>query len=279
YRFSDRERPACRRGCRDRRPTRFGAGRQSVRATACCAGRPRQASMNLSALFIKRPVTTTLLQLAIVLFGVIGYLNLPVSDLPTIDFPTIQVNASLPGANPETMASAVATPLEKSFSTIQGVSSISSSNTQGGTNITLQFALDRNIAAAAQDVQVAISRTIRSLPPDMPTPPSFQKVNPADQPIMFLTLSSKTLPLSVVNEYAETKIGQRISMIPGVAQVSVFGAQKFAVRIDVDPPALAARNLGIDELATAIQGANANRPTGNFFGADRTFTIKTEGQL
>ena len=235
--------------------------------------------MNVSALFIKRPVMTTLLQLAIVMFGIMGYRALPVSDLPTVDFPTIQVNANLPGANPETMAAAVATPLEKQFATISGISSISSSNGLGSTNITLQFALDRDIDAAAQDVQVAISRTTRQLPPDMPTPPSFQKVNPADQPILFLTLSSPTLPLDKVNEYADTKIAQRISMIEGVAQVQIFGAQKHAVRIDLDPRELATRGLGIDEVATAVQTANANRPTGTLYGPDRTVTLKTEGQL
>jgi hydrophobic/amphiphilic exporter-1 (mainly G- bacteria), HAE1 family len=235
--------------------------------------------MNLSALFIKRPVMTTLLQLAIVIFGIMGYRSLPVSDLPTVDFPTIQVNANLPGANPETMAAAVATPLEKQFSTISGISSISSTSGLGNTSITLQFALDRDIDAAAQDVQVAIARTTRVLPPDMPTPPSFQKVNPADQAILYLTLSSPTLPLDKVNEYAETKIAQRISMIEGVAQVQIFGAQKHAVRIDVDPRELAARAIGIDELASALQTANVNRPTGTLYGPDRTITIKTEGQL
>jgi HAE1 family hydrophobic/amphiphilic exporter-1 len=235
--------------------------------------------MNLSALFIKRPVMTTLLQLAIVIFGIMGYRSLPVSDLPSVDFPTIQVNASLPGANPETIAAAVATPLEKQFSTISGISSISSTSSLGSTSITLQFALDRDIDAAAQDVQVAIARTTRQLPPDMPTPPSFQKVNPADTPILFLTVSSATLPLDKVNEYAETKIAQRISMLDGVASVQIFGAQKHAVRIDVDPRELAARQLGIDELATSLQNANANRPTGTLYGPDRTITIKTEGQL
>ncbi len=235
--------------------------------------------MNLSALFIKRPVATTLLQLAIVIFGVIGYRALPVSDLPSVDFPTLSVNASLPGANPETMAAAVATPLEKQFATIAGITSISSINSLGSTNITLQFDLDRDIDAAAQDVQVAISRSTRQLPPDMPAPPSFQKVNPADSPILFLTLSSPTLPLSDINEYAETNIAQRISMIKGVAQVGIFGAQKFAVRIDVDPRQLAARNLDIEEVAGAVSRGSVNRPTGTLFGPDRTFAVKADGQL
>ena len=235
--------------------------------------------MNVSALFIRRPVATTLIQLAIVIFGVMGYRALPVSDLPTVDFPTIQVNANLPGATPETMASAVATPLEKQFGTLTGISSISSSNTLGGTQITLQFDLDRNIDAAAQDVQVAISRTTRALPPDMPAPPSFQKVNPSDSPVFFLTLSSATLPLAMINEYAEIAVAQRLSMVRGVAQVQVFGAQKYAVRIDVDPRELAARDLDLDDLASAVDRGNVNRPTGTLYGPSRTYAIKTEGQL
>ena len=235
--------------------------------------------MNFSELFIKRPVTTTLLQVAIVIFGIVGYRALPVSDLPTVDFPTIAVSAGLPGASPETMAAAVATPLEKQFSSIAGIASISSTSSQGSTSITLQFDLDRNIDAAAQDVESAIAKTLRQLPPNMPAPPSYQKVNPADSPILYLTLSSKTLPLSQVDEYAETLIGQRISMVSGVAQVSVFGAQKYAVRLDVDPHQLAARAIGIDELAPAVQSANVNQPTGTLYGPDRTFTVNTAGQL
>src|SRR4030095_14570809 len=173
-----------------------------------------------------------------------GYRQLPVSDLPTVDYPTIQVQASLPGASPETMAASVATPLEKAFSTIFGVDSISSTSSQGNTNITLQFALDRNIDAAAQDVQSMIAKAQRQLPPDLPSPPSYQTGNPADFPILFLALSSETLPLSEVDEYAETTIAQRLSMVSGVAQVSVFGAQKYAVRVDVDPRELASRQIG-----------------------------------
>ncbi len=206
--------------------------------------------MNLSALFIKRPVATTLIQLAIVIFGIIGYRALPVSDLPAVDFPTIQVNANLPGANPETMAAAVATPLEKQFATIAGITSISSSNATGSTSITLQFDLDRDIDAAAQDVQVAISRTTRQLPPDMPAPPSFQKVNPADfaDPVSDAQLARRCRCRDI-NEYAEINVAQRISTLKGVAQVNIFGAQKYAVRIDVDPRQLAARDIGLDELA------------------------------
>jgi HAE1 family hydrophobic/amphiphilic exporter-1 len=236
--------------------------------------------VNFATLFIRRPVATTLIQLAIIIFGIMGYRALPVSDLPTIDFPTIQVNASLPGANPDTMAAAVATPLEKQFSTIPGVSQITSSSSQGGTSITLQFELDRNIDAAAQDVQTAISRSIRQLPPGMPAPPSYNKVNPADQPIFYLTLSSATLPLSQVDEYAETTLAQRISMVDGVAQVQVLGAQKFAVRVDVDPMQLAARGIAIDAISTAIQNGSASRPTGTLYGADKNFNVFAEnGQL
>jgi len=235
--------------------------------------------VNISALSIQRPVATTLIQISIVMFGVMGYLSLPMSDLPTIDFPTVQVTANLPGADPETMAAAVATPLEKQFSAIAGVSSISSSNTVGASSITLQFSLDRNIDAAAQDVQSAIAKTLRSLPTDMPAPPSYQKVNPAEGSILILTLTSSTLPLSDVNEYAETTIGQRLSTVKGVAQVVVFGPQKRAVRVDLDPQALAARRIGIDEVASAVAAANANRPAGTLFGSDRTFTVRAAGQL
>ena len=235
--------------------------------------------MNFAEPFIRRPVATTLLVLTILIFGIMGYGLLPVADLPTVDYPTIQVQANLPGANPETMASSVATPLEKQFSTIAGVTSISSSNGQGNTNITLQFDLSRSIDAAAQDVQSMIARSARSLPPGMPSPPSYQKVNPADQPILFLTLNSPTLPLSQIDQYAEQVLAQRLSMVSGVAQVNVFGAQKYAVRIDVDPTQLAARQIGIDQVADAIATANVNRPTGTLFGPQRNFVVQASGQL
>jgi HAE1 family hydrophobic/amphiphilic exporter-1 len=222
--------------------------------------------MNLAELFIKRPITTTLIILGIVMFGVMAYRLLPVSDLPAIDFPTLSVNAGLPGASPETMASAVALPLEKQFSTISGLDSMNSTSTQGSTSITLQFALTRNIDAAAQDVQSMIARAARQLPAQMPAPPSYQKVNPGDFPVLFLSLRSPTLPLTAVNEYAESTVAQRISMVDGVAQVQVQGAQKYAVRIDVDPRKLSAHGLGIDEVATAIQSANVNLPTGTLYG-------------
>ena len=236
--------------------------------------------MNVSALFIRRPVATTLIQLAIIIFGIAGYRALPVSDLPPIDFPTIQVSAGLPGASPETMAAAVATPLEKQFSAIPGISQITSTSSQGGTSITVQFDLDRNIDAAAQDIQTAIARTARQLPPGMPSPPSFRKVNPADSPVFFLTVGSDTLPLSVVNEYAETTMAQRISMVSGVAQVSVFGAQKYAARVDLDPGAMATRGIGFDDVAAAIQRGSSNRPTGTLYGRDREFIVQPQnGQM
>src|SRR2546421_5500307 len=230
-------------------------------------------------LFIRRPITTTLIMAAILLFGIFAYRLLPVSDLPNVDFPTIQVSAILPGASPETMASAVALPLEKQFSTIAGLDSMTSSSALGGTSITLQFTLDRNIDAAAQDVQSMIAKTLSQLPPEMPTPPSYQKVNPADQPILYLSLNSPTMRLSDVDEYAETTVAQRISMINGVAQVQVFGAQKYAVRVQVDPRALATRQIEIDEVENAIKNANVNLPTGTMYGHSTAYTVQATGQL
>jgi HAE1 family hydrophobic/amphiphilic exporter-1 len=235
--------------------------------------------MNISSLFIKRPITTTLIMLGIIVFGAMAYQKLPVSDLPTIDFPTIQVQASLPGASPETLASAVALPLEKQFATIAGLNSINSTSSQGSTNITLQFDLSRNIDAAAQDVQAMIARAARQLPPQMPAPPSYNKQNPSDFPVLFLVLRSATLPLSTINEYAEQTLAQRISMVSGVAQVQVFGAAKYAVRIDVDPRQLSAKGIGIDEVASAIQNANVSLPTGTMYGSQQTFTVLANGQL
>ena len=235
--------------------------------------------MNIPELFIRRPVMTTLVMLGILLFGILAYRLLPVSDLPTVDFPTILVVAELPGASPETMASAVAVPLERQFSTISGLDSMNSTNTQGATRITLQFSLNRNIDAAAQDVQAMIGKAARQLPPDMPYPPSYQKVNPADFPVLFLALSSPTLPLSTIHEYADTFVAQRISMVSGVAQVQVFGAQKYAVRAQLNPKALAARSIGIDEVANAIRNGNVNLPTGTLYGTHQAFTLETSGQL
>jgi HAE1 family hydrophobic/amphiphilic exporter-1 len=235
--------------------------------------------MNIAEPFIRRPIMTTLVMSAILLFGMMAYKLLPVSDLPNVDFPTILVSASLPGASPETMASAVATPLERQFSTIAGVDSMTSVSGLGSAQITLQFNLERNIDAAAQDVQAMIAKAAKLLPPDMPTPPTYQKVNPADQPVLYLALYSPTLPLSAVDEYAQTTIAQRVSMISGVAQVQVYGSQKYAVRAQLDPRALASRGIGIDEVSNAVQAGNVNLPTGTLQGAAKSFTIQTAGQL
>ena len=235
--------------------------------------------MNISAAFIRRPVMTILLMAGLVIFGLFGYSSLPVSELPAVDFPTIVVSASLPGADPETMASGVATPLENQFSTIAGVSSMSSSSTQGSTQITIQFDLDRNIDGAAQDVQSAISAAGHQLPQNMPTPPTMRKVNPSDSPIMYLAMGSDTLPLQEVDKYAETLLARQISTLNGVAQVNVYGSQKFAVRIQADPVALAARGIGIDQVANIANAANPNIPTGQLNGNHQSVTVHSSGQL
>jgi hydrophobic/amphiphilic exporter-1 (mainly G- bacteria), HAE1 family len=235
--------------------------------------------VNFCELFVRRPVMTVLLMAGILIFGLAGYRLLPVSTLPNVDFPTIQVTAELPGASPETMASAVATVLERQFSTIAGIDEMSSVSGQGVTRITIQFALDRDIDAAAQDVNSAIASAARQLPATMPAPPSFRKVNPADFPVYYLALTSQSLPLSTVNEYAETYLAQRISTINGVAQVQVFGQQKYAVRVQVDPNALAARGVGINEVEQAVAQANVNLPTGTLYGKDRMFAVQATGQL
>ncbi len=235
--------------------------------------------MNISALFIRRPVMTTLVMAAVLIFGAMAYLKLPVSDLPNVDFPTIEVSAQLRGANAETMASAVATPLEKQFSTISGLDSMTSVSSQGNTRITLQFALNRNIDAAALDVQSAITTALRRLPDDMEAPPSFRKVNPADSPILYLAIHSPSLRLSDVNEYAENLMAQRISMVNGVAQVLVFGSKKYAVRIELDPASLASKQLGVDEVATAVRRGNVNLPVGTVAGETREYTVRSSGQL
>jgi hydrophobic/amphiphilic exporter-1 (mainly G- bacteria), HAE1 family len=234
--------------------------------------------VNFTGLFIRRPVMTTLVMTAILVFGAMAYRQLPVSDLPSVDYPTISVSASLPGASPETMASAVATPLEKQFTTIAGVDNMVSSSALGSTSITIQFTLDRNIDAAAQDVQAAISKTLRDLPPGI-VPPSLQKTNPADDPFLYLILTSKTLPLSSLDEYAQTVMAQRISTVSGVAQVIIYGSQKYAARIRLDPRALASRGIGIDEVASAVAQGNVNLPTGVLWGTRRAYTLKANGQL
>ena len=235
--------------------------------------------MNIASIFIRRPVMTTLVMLAIVFFGIMAYRQLPVNDLPNVDFPTIQVNAGLPGASPETMAAAVATPLEKQFSTISGLDSMTSASSLGGTNITLQFNLSRDLDAAAQDVQAAIAAAARQLPPNMPAPPSYSKVNPADTPVIYLALSSDTMPMNQLDEYAETMMAQRISTVQGVAQVQVYGAQKYAVRVQLDPREIASRGIGLDEVATAIRNSNVNLPTGVLLGPYTAFTVQANGQL
>ena len=234
--------------------------------------------MNFTAVFIRRPVMTTLLMTAILVFGIASYLRLTVSDLPSVDYPTINVSANLPGASPETMAATVATPLEKSFSAIAGIDNITSSSGLGSTNVTLQFSPDRDIDAAAQDVNAAISATLAFLPSNI-IPPSYRKQNPAASPILFFALTSSGMSLTDLDEFAETNIAQRLSMVDGVSQVSVFGSAKYAVRVELDPAQLTARNLSISQIAQAIRTNNVTLPTGVLYGKDRTLTIQATGQL
>ncbi len=235
--------------------------------------------MNIPHLFIRRPVMTTMVIAALLVFGVTAYFTLPVSELPNVDFPTVSVEASLPGADPETMASSVATPLERQFSTIAGLSSMTSESNTGETRITLQFDLDRNIDAAAQDVQTAISQVSRRLPDDMPSLPTLRKVNPADFSILYLALTADHLPLTQLDEYAETRVAQRLSTLNGVAQVIVFGSQHHAIRIFLNPYALRARQLSVGQVAQAVQAGNTNLPAGVLNGASRSFSLEAEGQL
>jgi len=235
--------------------------------------------MNLSAAAIRRPIATLLLSLALVLAGLVGYGQLAISDLPNIDFPTLQVSATLPGADSETMASAVALPLEQQFSSLPGLTTVTSTSTQSSSQITLQFDLSRDVDAAAQDVQTAISQAQRQLPAGMPNPPSVRKVNPAEQPILYLVLTSSVLPLSEVNRAAEIQIAQRLSMLSGVAQVNIFGAQKYAVRVKVRPQQLAARQLGVNDVVAAVQSANSTIPAGTLYSPERTYAIRDNGRL
>ncbi|WP_448205570.1 efflux RND transporter permease subunit [Azospirillum sp. sgz302134] len=235
--------------------------------------------MSLSELCIRRPVMTILLTAALVLGGLAAYRQLPVAALPRVDFPVINVSATLPGASPETMAASVASPLEREFSTIAGIDTITSSSSLGSTSITIQFVLERDIDAAAQDVQAAIARTQRRLPAEMTTPPSYRKVNPADQPILLLALSSPTLQLSQLNDFAETAVQPKVATLPGVAQVQIYGSQKYAVRVQVDPNALAVRGIGIDELQKALSAANANTPVGTLSGAKQQLVLAANPQL
>jgi HAE1 family hydrophobic/amphiphilic exporter-1 len=235
--------------------------------------------MNFSETFIRRPIATSLLMAAIALFGVVAYRALPVSDLPNVDFPTLLITAALPGASPETMSSAVATPLENQFSTIAGLTQMTSVNSLGSTQITLEFDLNRSMDGAAVDVQAAITQAARLLPTGMPTPPTFTKVNPADQPVIYLVLTSKLLPLWTLDEYAETRVAQRISMSSGVAQVQVLGQQKYAVHVQMDPHAMASHQIGINEVEAALKTWNVNLPTGQITGPQRAFTLQASGQL
>ncbi|MCR6631840.1 MAG: efflux RND transporter permease subunit [Magnetospirillum sp.] len=235
--------------------------------------------MNLSAVFIRRPIATLLLTLALVFAGIAGWSQLPVAALPNADFPTIEVSATLPGASPETMAASVAAPLEREFSTIAGVETITSASGQGSTSITLSFVLSRDIDAAAQDVQAAIARAQKKLPDEMTTPPSFRKVNPADSPVVLLALSSATLPMATLDRYAQTILMPRISRLSGVAQVLVYGSQKFAVRIRLDPDALASRGLSMNEVADAVAAANTNSPLGVLNGPKQQITLQANPQM
>ncbi|HZR22008.1 MAG TPA: efflux RND transporter permease subunit [Vicinamibacterales bacterium] len=235
--------------------------------------------MNISEVFIRRPIATSLIMLGIAVMGIVAYRVLPVSDLPNVDFPTLNVGAGLPGGDPTTMASAVASPLERQFTTIAGIDEMTSSSSTGSTNVTLQFDLSRDIDSAAVDVQTAIAAVMPLLPAGMPAPPSFRKFNPADQPIMFLGLTSDVVPMYVLDDYAETLIAPRISMVTGVSQVQVQGAQKYAVRVQVDPNKLHAEGIGINEVNQALQQWNVNLPTGQLFGADATYNIAARGQL
>jgi HAE1 family hydrophobic/amphiphilic exporter-1 len=235
--------------------------------------------MNISEGFIKRPIATSLLMAAIALFGLVAYRSLPVSDLPNVDFPTLLVTAQLPGASPETMGASVATPLENQFSMIAGLESMTSVNSLGSTQITLEFDLNRSLDGAAVDVQGAITQAARLLPQGMPTPPTFTKVNPADQPILYLVITSTTVPPWTLDEYAETRIAQRISMVSGVAQVQVLGSQKFAVHAQLDPRSLASRMIGINEVEAALRAWNVNTPAGSIIGPHKTYTLQATGQL
>ncbi|HSQ28815.1 MAG TPA: efflux RND transporter permease subunit [Gemmatimonadaceae bacterium] len=234
--------------------------------------------MNFTALFVRRPVMTTLLMIGILVFGIVSYQKLPVSDLPVVDSPTINVGANLPGASPETMAATVATPLEKAFSAIGGVDEITSTSRLGSTNVTMQFSPERDIEAAAQDVNAAIGKTLPYLPSTI-LPPNYHKENPAASPILGIALTSNVLPMQQVDEYAQTAIAQRLSQIEGVAQVNVWGSAKYAVRVQLDPGALASRNIGVSQVANAIRSNNVTLPTGVLYGKDKTLTVQATGQL
>ncbi|MDD4003846.1 MAG: efflux RND transporter permease subunit [Elusimicrobiaceae bacterium] len=235
--------------------------------------------MNLSELWIKRPVMTVLVMVSILFFGSVAYQSLPINNLPEVEFPTIQVSASLPGAIPEQAAATMATPLEKQFTSIEGLSSMSSKSVAGNTTITLQFDLDRNIDAAAQDVNTAISAASGYLPSDMPSPPTYKKINPADTPVIYFALASDTLPMTTVDDYADTFVSQYLSTVKGVAQVQIYGEQKFAVRVQANPDLLSAKNVSISEVANAIAQSNSDIPTGVLDGETKEYMIDAAGQL
>ncbi len=235
--------------------------------------------MNISGLFIRRPVATATLMAAVIVFGFFAYRDLPVAELPNVDFPTINVSANLPGADPETMAATVATPLERAFTQIPGVEIMTSSSNTGSTNITLQFTLERDIDAAAQDVQTAISQSARQLPQSMPTPPTLRKQNPADSPILFIAMSATTIPLTTLDDFAETRVADRLSQVDGVAQAQVFGAKRYAARLYINPHALSARGISLTEVRNAVSAANSYQPAGTLYGANRSYTVSAEGQI
>jgi hydrophobe/amphiphile efflux-1 (HAE1) family protein len=235
--------------------------------------------MHFTDLFIRRAISTTLLMAGILIFGIISYTSLPVSNLPSVEYPTIEVSAGLPGANPDIMASSVATPLEAEFSTISGINSMSSSSTLGGTSITLQFDLSRNIDAAAQDVQAAISRAQGNLPSNMPSPPSYSKVNPAEQPILYIAVESKTMAMSELDQYAETMLARQMSMVSGVSRVQVYGSQKYAVRVQADPEKLASRQVDLETIRGALSSGSVNLPAGSLYGLSKAYTVQSDSQL
>src|SRR5262245_11894380 len=234
--------------------------------------------MSLSEPFIRRPVMTAVLTLSVILFGVLSYFQLPVNDLPAVDYPVIQVQAYYPGASPDTMANNIATPLERQFMQIDGLELITSRSTQGITTLTLQFSLDKNIDAAATDVQTAISRATGSLPVDMPSPPTFSKTNPNDQPIMYIALTSDSITPGQLYDYASTQVGQRISIVSGVSRVDVFGT-KSAIRIKADPAAMWARGISVDDLTNAIRNGTSYTGAGQFDSPDGTALLRPQGQL
>src|SRR6202140_5346572 len=241
--------------------------------------RSQERDVNISETCIRRPVMTTLITASLIVFGVFAYRLLSVAALPAVDFPTIQITASLPGASPETMAASVAGPIERQLSTIAGITSMTSTSALGTTSIIIQFELTRNIDGAALDVQTALTVAARRLPIEMTTPPFFRKVNPGDFPILYISLVSPTLPLSTVDDYGEITLAQQISQLPGIAQVLVYGAQKFAVRVQVDPVAAAARNISLEDVRSVVSKTNSNTPVGTLNGTKQTVTLTASAAM